>query len=206
MKQLIILTLVILAGCISRKKEDLNISSMPDQKNIIEGFRKTTNVDFGKYLENFSQTSLPITIKEWTMDATGLKEMAEDSFNPYNDLYCYAFKQIPTNGDYIATIRLGIADSYVPILTTYDLNGNKIDNETLSVGYCGADCGFECEAYLIIKDNYTILASDTIISSECDSLGNIIPNTTEHYVMYQEGEILRNGEIVLSEEIRKILE
>lgn len=139
------------------------------------------------------------------MDATGLKQLHEDSFNPYNDLFCYAYKQLPANGKYIATISLGIGDSYVPILTTFTPEGKKIDSEILSVGGCGSDCGYTCDAYLIINKDHTILAADTITSSECDSLGNIVPGTTEHYVMYQKGNILQNGDILLSGKIKEIL-
>jgi hypothetical protein len=56
-----------------------------------------------------------------------------------------------------------------------------------------------------IESDYSIYVADTIKSSECDSVGNIIPETTESYIIYKKGRLLDTGQIELSEELNERL-
>jgi hypothetical protein len=56
----------------------------------------------------------------------------------------------------------------------------------------------------IDKDS-NLFTADTVSSYTCDSLGNAVFGTEEHYVIYKKGKVLNNGKIELSAEIRKNL-
>lgn len=164
------------------------------------------NDDFSRYIEKFQETELPITIKGCSVDPSDFYEFDGELFRRYNEDNSYPYLNIPTNGIYIALVTLGIADCYLPVLTTYKLNGEIIDEKTIAIGHCSGDCGFDCEEFMTIKSDYSIYTADTISAYECDSDGKMIPETFEHYIVYREGKLLPDGKIQLSDEIRKSLQ
>lgn len=165
------------------------------------------NDEFSMYIEKFQSAEFPITFKGCSFEPTGLYEFdGGELFKRYNEDNSYSYVKIPTNGKYIALMTLSIADCYLPVLTTYKLNGEIIDKKTIAVGHCSGDCGFQCAEFMTLSSNYALIVSDTISSYECDSYGKEILETLEHYVIYREGELLSNGKIQLSEEIRKSLQ
>jgi hypothetical protein len=194
----------LLLSCRTESKDKKVETQTTDSKQG-EAIFPQVNDEFDDFLRYFDKAKLPIEIKGCYLSEKEMQEFKGDLYRKYVDEYHYGYKQIPTNGTYVATITLGAADCFLPVLTTYKLTGEKIDSKSISIGYCGSDCGYSCEEYMIIKEDYSIYVSDTISSSECDSLGNIIPGTTENYVIYKTGELVITGEIELSEEIRKEL-
>jgi hypothetical protein len=202
---LILLMIFLLLSCRTEtndKKVETQITDLKQEEEIFP----QVNDEFDSFLRHFDKTKLPTEIKGCYLSEKDIKEFKGDHFRKYVDEYHYGYKQIPANGTFVATITLGAADCFLPVLTTFKLTGEKIDSKSISIGYCGSDCGYSCEEYMIIKEDYSIYVSDTISSSECDSIGNIIPGTTENYVIYKTGQLLKNGKIELSEEIRKELE
>lgn len=163
------------------------------------------NDELDGYLRNFERSNLPIVVKGCDADPTNLTEFNGQTFRKYADDNSFAYRRIPVNGDFVATITLGVADCFLPVLTTYKFTGDKIDEKTIGIGYCGSDCGYTCEEFMTIKNDYSIYVSDTIRSSQCDDSGNIIPGTTENYVIYKTGQLKDNGAIELSEEMKMVL-
>lgn len=158
---------------------------------------------FGIFLKNFKKSTLPVTIRACKETGKNLLILPENTayVNEPSLAYCI-FK---TNGDYVAAITLGSADCLVPILTTYNLDGEKIDEKKIMVGRCGSDCGYTCEEFMILKPDFSIYTSDTISSFACDSLGNAIPETTKRYVIYRKGKLLKTGKIALGKEIKETI-
>lgn len=163
------------------------------------------NEVFTSYLDNFKKIDLPVIIKGCEINSDGLVHFEGVHFPKYSEDYSVAYGQIPTNGNYVATITLGAADCYLPILTTYNLNGQLIDKKTIAIGGCGSDCGFTCEEFMTLRKDFSFYTSDTISTYTCDSLGNETPGTYEYYVAYQEGKLQPDGKIEMSEEIKKPL-
>ncbi|MCX2745641.1 hypothetical protein OO013_17295 [Mangrovivirga sp. M17] len=194
---------------IEESADTITIASKSDDDPKSQNNKQTelpeVNEEFNSFLENFKKSELPIEIKGCSGGYTGDLMFDGNRFEQFIDLDAYSYIQIPSSGNFITVISLGIADCLYPIVNTYKLNGDKIDQKIVSIGYCGSDCGYTCEEYLTIKNNYSIYVADTISSSECDSLGSIIPETTKNYIIYKEGKILDNGKIKLSEEIKKEL-
>jgi hypothetical protein len=213
MKKIIyILTIVILTACQTNNENNKRTSNDDKSKHLLKDTNNSKQ-DFPEvkdeltaYLENFKKADLPIKIKGCQVNTNGLVEFDGKRFKKFNEYYSYAYRQIPTNGNYIATITLGVADCFQPVLTTYKPNGDIIDSKTIAIGYCGIDCGYSCEEFMSIDKNYEIYVSDTISSYECDSIGNEIPGTYEYYVIYKEGKLLTEGKIQLTDEIKKNLE
>lgn len=184
------------------QKADLNISQIENKEGSVE----PENPEFQKYLEKFYASDLPILVKGCEEEETSLYEFDGVEFSQFIKERSFSYAQIPANGDFKATITLGLADCYLPVLTTYKLDGKVIDSKTLAVGYCGGDCGFTCEEFMTISKDFKIYVADSIKSFECDGEGNEIPETFEQYVVFKEGKLLPDGRIELSEEVKKMIE
>jgi len=190
---------LLLATC-QTGKESTSDSQGESQRETITF--PEVNDQFDTYLNHFEKSSLPIEIKGCKLGFQGLKKLDVDQFAEFiQDVY-FSYKQIPTPGNYIATLSLGAADCLLPVLTTYNLSGKKIDQKTLAIGYCRSGCGYQCAEYMTIKSDFVIYVSDTISSSSCDSLGNIIPGTTQNYIISKTGYITEQGHISLGPEKR----
>jgi hypothetical protein len=176
-----------------------------DTSEKVKYFPKV-NDEFTLYLDNFKKLDLPIVIKGCKISSNGFKQLDGQLFAKYSGEYSLAYGQIPTNGNYVATITLGAADCYLPVLTTYKLTGQVIDQKTIAVGGCGSDCGFSCEEFMTLRKDFSFYTSDTMSSYTCDSLGNEIPGTYEYYVIFQKGKLQTDGKIEISKEIRQPLQ
>jgi hypothetical protein len=193
MKYLTIILSIFLFSC--QTSQDNNTTEFP-----------AVNDEFTLYLKNFEKIELPIRIKGCKISSDDLKKLNGKQFSKYTDEYSLAYGQIPTNGNYIATITLGSADCYLPVLTTHKLNGQIIDQKTIAIGGCGSDCGFNCEEFMTLKKDFTFYTSDTVSTYTCDSLGNEIPETYQYYVIYAKGKLLTDGKIEMSDEIKAPLQ
>jgi len=169
------------------------------------GFIIPENDEFASFLKEFKQTELPVVIKGCYENIDGLTEFDGSTYSKFTDAYHFSYRQLPSNGNYIAVITLHIAECFIPVLTTFKPNGQIIDKQYIAIGYCGHGCGFECEEFMTIKTDYSIYTSDTITSCQCDDMWEIIPGTCEDYVIYKEGKLNKDGKIELSDEKRKSL-
>ena len=165
----------------------------------------SANSAFDSFKHNFRSTDLPMIVKACYVKEENYVKVTKEKYPLYiqtEDGYDLAAHTFKTNGDYTAVIMLCPADCYLPQLTTYDKNGKRIDEKIIGIGGCGADCGFTCEEYMIIRPDYSIYTSDTVTQFKCDTAGNEIPGTKEHYVIYKRGKLLNTGKIELSAEIK----
>lgn len=206
-----ILTIITLAACQTSTEnrtgqvtEDTIIFTETFSESQKPEFHEVSG-EFAAYLKNFRKTDLPVAIKGCVLNYNGLAYFDGTKYIQFNEDYSYAYSQIPTNGNYVATITLGLADCLLPVLTTYKPDGRIIDRKTIAIGYCGSDCGYSCEEFMSISKDFNIYTSDTISTYDCDSLGYEIPGTYKYYVIYKEGKLQANGKIQLSEEMKKPL-
>ena len=171
----------------------------------------TTNVRLETFVKKFKQTDLPLTIKACKIleKEDELPKLTQDEDSPFVadgsiSLAYYTFKP---NGNYVATVSLGLADCLLPILTTYGKDGKQIDQKVIGIGGCGSGPGFSCEEFMTIKSDYSIYTSDTISQEHLDSTENIIVGSKpDKYVVYKKGRLLNTGKIELTDEIKKTLE
>ena len=149
------------------------------------------------YLQYFKTVDLPIVIKNCLINIDDLKEFNIGEYSKFNRDYSYAYAEIPANGNYIAVITLGVADCYLPVLTTYTFEGKIIDKQAIAIGY-----NTDCMSFMTIESDYTIFTADTVIEYDDDGMGDDI---IEKYIIYRIGQLLPNGKIELSAEKKKVL-
>lgn len=203
MKYWIFIVIIFITSCHTTADKSANNDKYINQN---KGQFPAVNDKFSGYLDNFKRIELPVIIKGCYISSDSFKQFDGSKFKKYTDEYSLAYGQIPTNGNYVATITLGAADCYLPILTTYKLNGQVIDKKTIAIGGCGSDCGFTCEEFMTLKKDFSFYTSDTISTYTCDSLGKETPGTYEYYVSYMKGKVLTDGKIEMSNEIKQQLQ
>jgi hypothetical protein len=110
---------------------------------------------------------------------------------------------LPDTENSYKIIWLAPAEVEIPILTTFTKDGKKIKEEQLGVGGCGSDCGFSCKEFITINKELTIFSRDSINSTDCDTSGNPMENTTKKYISYKTGKIMKDGKIRMSAILEK---
>lgn len=192
---------LLLFSCQRNTNQQAQAGSSADESRF-----PAVNEEFDGYLKQFKKLELPVVIKGCRIDNDQFTPFDGKRFAQYGaEESALAYGQIPTNGNYIATITLGAADCYLPVLTTYKLNGKVIDKQTIAIGGCGSDCGFSCEEFMTLRKDFSFYTSDTISMYDCDSLANEIPGTYTYYVIYQEGRVMPDGKIKIGKEIKQLL-
>ncbi|MFC1732561.1 hypothetical protein ACFL6I_19840, partial [candidate division KSB1 bacterium] len=174
-----------------------------DSQTVKENSTETDNTieqtksDFEKYISTLDQIPLPL-------ETNPLGELPKISTNFDKDAF-EKYKHTWTNyplGIYFQTekaigiINCGIGDwGPVPFLTTYDLNGNKIDS-TGFYNKSGQDMGYEAIEHLTLNADRTITVVDTvkrwdINEEEMDIVEESMKMTTGQV----EYRVLKNGRI-----------
>ena len=202
MRILIPILTLLLISCSQTDKRKKNKES-ENTKTELTAELPQVNDQFQSFLDKFPKIELPVMIKGCEVEYEGLTEFNEENPSPYVQGYSYAVGQIKTNGNYVSVITLGVADCLLPVLTTYKLTGEKIDSETIAIGYCGSGPCFECEEFMTLREDFTIYTADTLKTSECDDDYNPIPGTESVEVIYKEGRLTVKGVIELSDEMKK---
>ncbi|WP_106793221.1 hypothetical protein [Aquimarina sp. Aq78] len=203
MNKLILFTgIVLLFSCKSENKNSEN--KLFEQKSVTQEIPQV-NDQFQAFLDQFPKIKLPVKIKgceDAVMDLPKLNEKLslKYSSDAKSELI---FGVFPSNGNYVSTITLGMAECMVPILTTYTITGQKIDSKAIFIGYCGADACYECIESMTIKTNYRIYAADTTRTYKCDENYIPIAGTESVEVIYKDGKIGTSGRIELTKEITK---
>lgn len=189
-------------GCSSNtSKQNKN-----DSNNNAAAKALQSNPDFKGFLRKFKVLSLPLTIKtlEIIVDSSKKLNNKDNAFikSEYpNEIYAYGM--LPDTEANYKIIWLAPAEVEVPVLTTFTKDGKKIKEEGLGVGGCGSDCGFSCKEFITINKELTIFSRDSINSTDCDTSGNPMENTTKKYISYKTGKIMKDGKIRMSAILEK---
>ena len=195
---LIILVVICCFSCQKRNRQTITTNvenTQIDSSSIVE--TNWLNDTLRLYLQYFKTVDLPIVINGCSINIDNLEKFNFDKYYDFNHYHSYAYAQIPTNGNYVAVITLGITLCYLPILTTYTFEGEIIDEQLIGIGY-----NSDCMSFMTIGSDYTILTADTVIEyNDCFLRDTII----EKYIIYRIGQLLPNGKIKLSEKQKKVL-
>lgn len=159
--------------------------------------------DFQAFLRTFPEIDLPLEVKACEIDYSNLTYYSPDTPSIYIEPYSYALGKITTESDYIATISLATADCMLPVITTYKITGEMIDQKTVAIGACGCGPCFECQEYMILREDHSIYTADSMVSSICDEEFDPIPGTETISIIYRVGKLKSNGTVHLSEEREK---
>lgn len=118
--------------------------------------------------------------------------------------FVHVFGYLPDTSNFFGIVYLYPADKIIVILRTFNKKGKLIIEKSLDVSTprCGPACGIEsCYGQVTISKNMDLKFIENINYLECDSLDDEIPGTESVLTNIQEGKIMKNGKIVLEEEI-----
>lgn len=189
--------ILILSSCNTKPEKDPNSKS---ENSIIDSEIPQVNDEFQSFIDQFPLKELPIKIMGCEIKVKDSEKLNKTISEQYEENPNYVFGKFKTNGVYVAVISLGIADCYLPVITTYKLNGQKIDSKTIAIGGCGDGPCFECEEFMTIDEELNIYTANIISISECDGDYEPIPGTESKEEVFKQGRILSNGQIELSAE------
>ncbi len=109
---------------------------------------------------------------------------------------------IPDTSKFFAILYYGIGDDLYPSIRTFSKNGDKIDSKMICYGFCGG-CGCECDScsdVTTIGNDLKIKLTHYIKATECDSVGEKIPETTTCKIFTIDGYVQSNGMIILNKQ------
>lgn len=159
MKQtiLIILVLGILSCNSTDKKKQLQNANDSTATGLIR------NPDFKKYIESLDQIPLPLNHSSIGKFSKLSEKYDKQGFEKYKHVWTSQPLGLLYKTDkYFVTVDLSIGDiGLAPFLTSYDLDGNKLD----SLGpykKSGWDMGYEAVEYVTFNSNLTVLVADTV--------------------------------------------
>jgi hypothetical protein len=197
---LLILTIVLISSCKSENKKENNLTL---EREELTSEISRTNDKFQAFIEQFPTKTLPLQINGCEiLDLPKLNFKLSSEYATDSE-YEHIYGIIPSNGNYISTITLGQADCFIPVLSTYKLNGEKIDSKPIGIGYCGPDPCYDCVENMTINSEYQIYVVDTMKIYDCDTNYNEIAGTEKIKVVYKEGKLTKKGIIELTNKIEK---
>jgi len=104
------------------------------------------------------------------------------------------FGRLNIDKDIVSIIYFKMADFYYPEIRTYKLDGTPIDTLSLySGGYCDGYPGQGGRSVAMIDKNNLVIMSDTLWSSQVDSLYNKIAGTDSIAISDYKYKMLNNG-------------
>ena len=159
---------------------------------------------FHKFYRKFKPISLPLVLKACDIPEETFISITAQTDSPFAESPALAYRSLKLKENFCATISLIAADCSLPVLTTYDNNGEQIDQKEIAIGNWGGGPGISCSEYMIIRNDLSIYVSDTMSVTKVNNVGKEIKGTTQNFVEYREGKLHHNGKIELSE-IKKIV-
>lgn len=194
----------IFQGCLSNTQKKVKIN--PLSTHPFTPGKNKSNADFSLFIKKFKLLSLPLTIRteEIVVDSSAKLTAKDNAFIKceYPD-EIYAYGMLPDTTDCYKIIWLEPTEIEVPVLTTFTKDGKKIKQDELGVGQCGSDCGYSCSEFINIDKNQTIFSGDSVETTDCDTNGNLKPNTTQKYILYKTARIHENGDFKMSAILKK---
>ncbi len=88
-------------------------------------------------------------------------------------------------------------------LTTYKLNGERIDSKTIAIGDCGEGPCFECTELTEIDQQLNLYTANNFIYYDCDEEGEEMSELEKREVIYRKGRLTKDGLIELTAEQKK---
>ncbi|WP_133249937.1 hypothetical protein [Marinifilum breve] len=171
----IIMTIVSCSLANSKKESVTSDKKEIRSQNTTE--KKVVNGEFQKFLNQLDFLELPYETNCFN-DYKQDKEISQELTMKFNDNELeYPYKKIATTEKFKIIIFLASADVLLPIVKTYDLNGNIIDSEQLFWGYCGGEPGYYHTEHLQINSSNLITHIDSTWTHEVDTDYNEIKGT-----------------------------
>ena len=191
MKKLFILSMVVttLWSCnpTDKKKDSVSKEEKPEH----------VSSDFELYISTLDKIPIPLM----TNPLGKLPEISKNFDQKGFEKYKHTWTSHPLGIYYRNDMTVGIIDcsigdwGLVPFLTTYDLNGNKIDS-TSFYKKSGQDMGYEAIEHLTFKENNSIVVIDTVKRWDFnEDESDIVEGSMKMTTGKVEYQILESGQI-----------
>jgi len=192
MKRVIaLLSVLIIFGC----KNNIGNAKDPNKEQYVP----KVNEQFQPFLDQFPQIQLPVKIERLS-EIKDLKQLDQSISNYYITEENYIYGKFMA-GSYIGIITLAAADALLPVVTLYNLRGDKIDSQTVAIGKCDSAPCEDCSESLTINKTLNIYAEATISKYDCNDGESISEKPTGTTIISKTGKITANGKIILETEV-----
>jgi len=175
---------------------DFGQNTISESKSIVNPKTGNYEISFSDYTDKIAQIELPLmTTCDQELESLQL-DFSQSIINEFGPENSEIFGKLSVNKNFAAIIYLYPADIILPIIQTTDRNGKKISVLSLFDFYCGEDEFSWSTASAQVNTDLTILLSDSIITYERDSKGEIVGSTRKSVVRNRSFYINDKGEIL----------
>lgn len=191
------LILIIALSCAKKGDDSFKTdttSSLQAQKSPVIDTSKA----FKAFLSKYRILALPLIVKrcEFSPVQSQLPELNQNSDTLFirngSSNFCYGL--LADTSKFYAVLTMAPGDCFGPLLTTFTKDGKRISKAGIDIGRCGFGEDFICSEFMKINESGEIYVADTISTKG------------ENYVIFKNGKINFDGQVVLSEESRISLE
>jgi len=189
-KLILLFGILLFIGCKTEKRtNNINTSEFPE-----------VNDEFQDFINQFPEIKLPLLLKDGQNNFGGLKKLNETKYLSNQNESIYILGKIKTSGNYLALICLVESEGLLPIVTTFKLNGEKIQSTNFMIGLCGPDECFECGEVFKIDNKLNVSIEHHSYYFECNENGINKDKRTNEKRIIKNGFIEKNGVIKLLNE------
>lgn len=171
----------------------LAISCSQRSKNLNN---KNIEPKFSNYLQKIEPLELPY--QAGCIEFIDFDNMTKNSAlidTTYSLNWEIPFKRIKTEKNFEIVIYLMPADIFIPIVKTFDLNGNEI-SKLMIFSNCDGEPGFRERQFFTIHKDFQIIKTDSVWTWELDNDHNEIKSTEKINVTKSYYSIENNGLIL----------
>ena len=171
-------------------------SKISESESIVKPKTGNHEISFSDFIEKIPQVKLPLkTTCDQELESLQL-DFSQSVINNFGPESSKIFGKLSENKNFAAIIYLYPADIVLPIIQTTDRNGKKISVLSLFDSYCGEDEFSWSTARAQVNTDLTILLSDSTITYERDSKGEIVGSNRKSVVRNRSFYINDTGEIL----------
>ncbi len=171
-------------------------NTISESKSIVNPKTGNFEISFSDFIKKIALVELPLkTTCDQELECLHL-DFSQSVINQFGPENSKIFGKLSENKNFAAIIYLYPADIVLPIIQTTDRNGKKISVLSLFDSYCGEDEFSWSTARAQVNTDLTILLSDSTITYERDSKGEIVGSTRKSVVRNRSFYINDKGEIL----------
>jgi hypothetical protein len=193
-----IILFLLIIGCVNQKnqKDKDSIQNIDNISTDIKPVSKYIDKNFEEFLLKLEPLELPHEFKcydftDWEL----LDKLSELRDTVYSEEWDIPYKRVLINDQFESVIFLAPADMHIPVIRTFDLNGNLISELQLFTS-CGQEPGYYARQFVTIETNLEIARIDSTWTCEVNNQGIEDKSTEKLEVSEAKFKIKSDGEII----------
>jgi hypothetical protein len=95
-------------------------------------------IAFHKFIKKLKILPAPFFLEAGEINRSVYSQVEVEDTLFMKDGSSFYYGLLPDTSNFFAVIMLSVSDSYIPILTTFDKTGKKIDSQSLQIYECGS--------------------------------------------------------------------